>query len=171
MPLELSRQLVFELDAWYRSHQVRQKDLATELELSPQQLSEILSLRNRPTADQILTIQTFLLKDNPMSIRTSNTQTRRTSNDEDAEPPIDAHNGLPMTLSQSIEMIEQLRSELKQLKSAPVGELKHARVSIRRPDFSACDAANSNAKARGARATGAARHQTGATTSAVDVGF
>jgi hypothetical protein len=51
MPPELSRQLVFDLDCWYRSHKVPQKDLAAELGLSPQQLSEILSLRNRPTTN------------------------------------------------------------------------------------------------------------------------
>ncbi len=28
MPPERSKQLVFELDAWYRSHTMRQKDLA-----------------------------------------------------------------------------------------------------------------------------------------------
>jgi hypothetical protein len=66
MPPERSRQLVYELEAFYRSHPMRQKDLANELGLKPQQLSEILALRNRPTGAQILAIQDFL-KNNPMS--------------------------------------------------------------------------------------------------------
>jgi transcriptional regulator with XRE-family HTH domain len=117
MPPELSRQLVFELDAWYRSHKVRQKDLATELELSPQQLSEILSMRNRPTADQILNIQTFLLKEIPMSIRTSTVRTRRTANDEDE--PLNFLTDEPDTLCEAREMVDALRAELQLRSQAP----------------------------------------------------
>ena len=60
MPPERSKQLVYKLDAWYRSHAMRQRDLATELQLKPQQLAEILALRNRPTGEQALRIVEFL---------------------------------------------------------------------------------------------------------------
>lgn len=60
MPPERSEQLVYELEAWYRSHSVRQKDLAGSLGMSAQQLSEILSMRNRPTGEQGLRIREFL---------------------------------------------------------------------------------------------------------------
>jgi hypothetical protein len=46
MPPELrSEQLVYDLEAWYRSHSVRQKDLAGSLNMTAQQLAEILSAK------------------------------------------------------------------------------------------------------------------------------
>jgi transcriptional regulator with XRE-family HTH domain len=66
MPPELARQLVYDLDAWYRSHTTRQKDLAADLGLRPQQLSELLGLRNNPTGEQALRIAEFL-KENTMN--------------------------------------------------------------------------------------------------------
>lgn len=71
MPPERSQQLVFELDAWYRSHSVRQKDLAGLLHMSPQQLAEILSLRNHPTGEQALQILDFLKMENMEPIEPS----------------------------------------------------------------------------------------------------
>ena len=59
-PERRTDQLIFQLDAWYRSHAMRQKDLAGALNMSPQQLSEILALRNRPTGEQALAITEFL---------------------------------------------------------------------------------------------------------------
>ena len=115
MPPERTKQLVYELEAWYRSRNVRQKDLASALELTPQALSEILALRNRPTAEQILIIQDFL-KDKNMSIRLAPGQKRRTSNDDDE--PLNFLTDEPNTLCQAREMVDALRAELKS-KPAP----------------------------------------------------
>jgi hypothetical protein len=60
MPPERSRQLVFELDAWYRSNRMLQKDLAATIGVTPQGLSEILSLRSKPSGETVLRIVEFL---------------------------------------------------------------------------------------------------------------
>jgi transcriptional regulator with XRE-family HTH domain len=60
MPPERSKQLVFELDAWYRSNHMPQKDLAATIGVTPQGLSEILSLRSRPSGETVLRIVEFL---------------------------------------------------------------------------------------------------------------
>jgi hypothetical protein len=64
MSTDRTAQLVYELDAFYRSHTMRQKDLAAELGLSAQALSEILSLRNRPNSETVLRVIEFLEKEN-----------------------------------------------------------------------------------------------------------
>lgn len=100
---ERTNKLVFELDAWYRSHGVRQKDLADSLAMSPQQLSEVLSLRNRPTAEQILRIQEFLQTNNMKTIVDPPAMPRTSTPD-----PND-----PRTLHEAKGMIEALRAQLK----------------------------------------------------------
>jgi transcriptional regulator with XRE-family HTH domain len=98
-----TNQLVYELHAWYRSHAVRQKDLADSLAMSPQQLSEVLSLRNRPTVEQILRIQEFLRTDNMKAIVDPPAIPRASTRD-----PND-----PRTLHEAKGMIEALRAQLK----------------------------------------------------------
>jgi hypothetical protein len=92
MPPERSKQLVYELDAWYRSHTVRQKDLAAALELSPQGLNEILALRNRPSGETALRIVEFLKSKNMTTDK-------------------------PKTLTAALDQIEALTAELAQLKA------------------------------------------------------
>lgn len=53
-------------------------------------------------------------KDKSMSTRVFNPDRLRSTSSDGDDPPIDAHNGLPMTLYQGVEMVEQLRVELKQ---------------------------------------------------------
>jgi hypothetical protein len=91
-------------DAWYRSHAMRQKDLASALELSPQALAELLSLRNRPTGEQALRIAEFLetetMKSELVDPPTFPAERTRDPNE-------------PQTLHQAKEMIDALRAELK----------------------------------------------------------
>jgi transcriptional regulator with XRE-family HTH domain len=106
MPTDRTKQLVYELDAWYRGHTLRQKDLAAELGLTAQALSEILSLRNRPNSETALRIIEFL------------SQTMKT---ELVDPPTfpaesTRNPNEPKTLHEAKEMIADLRA---QLKSAP----------------------------------------------------
>jgi hypothetical protein len=102
MPFERSKQLVYELDAWYRGHTVRQKDLAAVLGLSPQGLAEILALRNKPTGEQALRIAEFL-----------NNNTMNTSVES------------PRTLAAAKEKIAELTAELK-TKNTPAAPAKIA---------------------------------------------
>jgi hypothetical protein len=109
MPPERTRELVDQLRTWYKNGTTRQMDLAAELGLMPQQLAEILAGRNRPTAEQILTIQDFL-KDKNMSIRLAPGQKRRTSDDDE---PLDHLTAEPNTLAEARDMVDALRAELK----------------------------------------------------------
>jgi ribonuclease D len=106
---ERTNQLVFELDAWYRSHAVRQRDLADSLAMSPQQLSEVLSLRNRPTAEQILRIQEFLRTNNMKTIVDPPAMPRASTRDPNE----------PKTLLEAKGMIESLRAQLKDAAPSP----------------------------------------------------
>jgi transcriptional regulator with XRE-family HTH domain len=130
MPPERTKVLVYELDAWYRSHNMRQKDLACELGLSPQQLSEILAMRNNPTGEQILIIQDFL-KDNPMS-----SEQRVFEPKPDRPPRVDNPNQ-PRTLGAAQERIDTLNAELARLKSGaptlPIGNIPAPAAAIPKP--------------------------------------
>jgi transcriptional regulator with XRE-family HTH domain len=99
MPTDRTKQLVYELDAWYRGHKLRQKDLAAELGLTAQALSEILSLRNRPSSEATLRIVEFL-----------ETETMKPHFDD---PPGTIDPEEPKTLHQAKEMLSALRAELK----------------------------------------------------------
>jgi hypothetical protein len=112
MPTDRSRQLIFELDAWYRSHAMRQKDLAVSLNMSAQQLAEILALRNRPTGEQALRIVEFLETENMKTdFLDPRTETRVSTHTR-----IPSH---PGTLLEASETIEALEAELAQLKTVP----------------------------------------------------
>ena len=66
MPPELAP--IIALRTWYENHDTKQKDLAAALGLSPQQLAELFSGRNKPTGVQLLKIQDFL------NVQTMNSQ-------------------------------------------------------------------------------------------------
>jgi len=104
MPPERTKQLVYELDAWYRSHTMRQKDLANELGLSAQQLAEILALRNRPTGEQALQIAEFL--------ETENMSTTKTPH-----PTIRHDPDKPKSLDEARARIGALNEQLRELRS------------------------------------------------------
>jgi hypothetical protein len=78
---------------------MRQKDLSAALQISPQQLSELLAGRSKSTGSTALKILDFL-----------NTKTFMIPT---SETPIDAHNGRPNTLQEAREMVDLLRAELK----------------------------------------------------------
>jgi hypothetical protein len=92
---------IIELRSWYESHDLKHKNLAKLLNLSPQQLSELFSGRNNPTGLQLLAILEFL--------RTNN----MTTVDE------------PKTLGSAKDLIQSLREELNELKGGkatlPIG--------------------------------------------------
>jgi hypothetical protein len=118
MPPERSRQLVYELEAFYRSHPMRQKDLANELGLKPQQLSEILALRNRPTGEQILTIQDFLKDNDPMSSTPvfDPARTRQKTQPDDEEIVLGS-DGQPKTLTDAKELLIRTQKDISGLQN------------------------------------------------------
>lgn len=117
MPIDRTKQLVYELDAWYRGHKLRQKDLAAELGLTAQALSEILSLRNRPGSEATLRIVEFLETENMKSELVDPPAMPRESTRDPNEP---------QTLGSAKEMIHDLRQELAQLKAAAAAPPKPA---------------------------------------------
>ena len=108
MLTDRTKQLVYELDAWYSGHQVRQKDLAAELQLKPQQLAEILALRNRPTGEQALRIVEFL--------ETESMKSELVDPPKMPQPSVRDPNE-PQTLLQAKEQLEAARQTIAQLKS------------------------------------------------------
>jgi transcriptional regulator with XRE-family HTH domain len=109
MSLDLTRELIIDLRAWYEDHDVSQKNLARKLYLSPQQLSEIFAGRNRPTGDQVLRIQEFL--------RTNDMKTDFI--DPRTKPRPTASNPGPKTLTEARERIEVLEAQLRGSGTAP----------------------------------------------------
>jgi hypothetical protein len=110
MPNDRTKQLVYELDSWYRSHTLRQKDLAAALGLTAQALSEILSLRNRPGSEATLRIVEFLEIENMKPHLVDPPAVPRETNVE------------PKTLGSAKEMLAELRAEIAQLKATTPSE-------------------------------------------------
>jgi transcriptional regulator with XRE-family HTH domain len=118
MPADRTTQLVYELDAFYRAHRLRQKDLAAELGLSAQALSEILSLRNRPSSETTLRIIEFLEE------KSMNAEPQVFTPKPDRPPRADNPDN-PATLFLAKERISALNAELARLKGStstlPIG--------------------------------------------------
>jgi transcriptional regulator with XRE-family HTH domain len=54
------RRLIAELEAWCKVNNIKQKDLAVSLGMSPQQLNNIIKNRQDPTGEQTLHIQELI---------------------------------------------------------------------------------------------------------------
>jgi transcriptional regulator with XRE-family HTH domain len=124
MPPERSEQLVYELEAWYRSHSVRQKDLAGSLGMSAQQLAEILSMRNRPTGEQALRILEFLNAENMKPQLADPPAMPRASTRDPNEP---------RTLLEAKNQLENLRLEVARLKAAAVASPAKPALTVPTP--------------------------------------
>jgi hypothetical protein len=102
-------QTIKNLRAWYESHDIRHKDLAASLSLSPQQLAELFAFRNRPTGIQICRIQEFLNERTMNSIRVDPPNFPKPST---RDPSV------PLTLSSAKEMLAARDAELAALRAA-----------------------------------------------------
>jgi plasmid maintenance system antidote protein VapI len=60
MSPERTRRLLAETLAWLKLNQVKQKDLAKMLDMSPQQLTDIFKNRTQLTGEQVLTLQEII---------------------------------------------------------------------------------------------------------------
>jgi len=105
MPPELAP--IIELRAWYENHDLKHKDLARSLNISPQQLAELFSGRNQPTGTQVLAIVEFLMTNNMTTV------------------------DQPKTLTAALDRIEVLTAELKELKAAKATTLPP--VTVQKP--------------------------------------
>ncbi|MGA8477041.1 MAG: helix-turn-helix transcriptional regulator [Chthoniobacterales bacterium] len=55
-----TQQLIAEVQAWCKTHQIKKKELAAMLGMTPQALNDVLSGRNQPTGERALHMQELL---------------------------------------------------------------------------------------------------------------
>jgi transcriptional regulator with XRE-family HTH domain len=57
---ERTQRLISRFEDWRKRHRIKQKDVAVELGMTPQQLNDILKGRTQPTGEQALHIQEMM---------------------------------------------------------------------------------------------------------------
>lgn len=60
MSPERTRRLIEEVEQWRKANNIKQKDLAETLGISPQQYNNIVKARTDPTAEQALHMQQLM---------------------------------------------------------------------------------------------------------------